>query len=62
MVMNTRSGSQANRQRRSQQEPIVQSNPTTEVQSNPHPPLLPLSGGGDQDRITAMKAQIEALT
>jgi GTPase len=31
MVINTRSGSQASRQRRFQAKPIVQHNPTTEV-------------------------------
>jgi hypothetical protein len=62
MVMNTHSRSQANRQRRSQPELIVQPNSAIEVQNNPQPPPFPPPGGGDLDHIAAMEAQIEALT
>jgi hypothetical protein len=54
MVMNTRSGSQTNR------EPIVRMEPV--IQNNSQPPLNPPPGGGDQDRIAALEAQIESLT
>jgi len=49
MVINTRSGSQTNQQPRAPLEPVIQNNP------QPPPP------GGDQDRIAALEAQIEAL-
>jgi hypothetical protein len=49
MVMNTRSGSQTNRQPVAPQEPVIQNNP------QPPPP------GGNQDRIAALEAQIEDL-
>jgi hypothetical protein len=54
MVMNTRSGSQANRRRRS--------NPNPKVQNNPQPLLFPPPGGGDQDCIAMLEAQMEAMT
>jgi hypothetical protein len=50
MVMNTRSGSQTNRQPRAPLEPVIQ--------NNPQPPLP----DGDQDRIAALEAHIESLT
>jgi hypothetical protein len=53
MVMNTRSGSQTNRQPVAPQEPAIQNN----LQPPPNPP----PGGGDQDRIAALEAQIEDL-
>jgi len=31
------------------------------IQNNPQPPPFPPPGGGDQDRIAALEAQIEAL-
>jgi hypothetical protein len=49
MVINTRSGSQTNRQPRAPLEPVIQNNP------QPPPP------GGYQDCIAALEAQIEAL-
>jgi hypothetical protein len=49
MVMNTRSGSQTNRQPKAPLEPVIQNNP------QPPPP------GVDQDYIVALEAQIEAL-
>jgi len=49
MVMNTRSGSQTNRQPVAPQEPVIQNDP------QPPPP------GGNQDRIAALEAQIEDL-
>jgi hypothetical protein len=49
MVVNTRSGSQTNRQPRAPLESVIQNDP------QPPPP------GGDQDRIAALEAQIEAL-
>jgi hypothetical protein len=52
--MNTRSGSQTNR------EPIVRMEPV--IQNNQQPPPNPPPGGGDQDRIAALEAQIESLT
>jgi len=54
MVMNTRSGSQTN------QEPIVRMEPV--IQNNLQLPPNPPPGGGDQDRIAALEAQIESLT
>jgi hypothetical protein len=53
MVMNTRSGSQNDRQP-IQPEPIIQSN----QQPSPFPP----SREGEQDRIVELEAHIEALT
>jgi hypothetical protein len=50
MVMNTRSGSQTNREPRAPLEPVIQ--------NNPQPP----QPDADQDRIAALKAQIESLT
>jgi len=49
MVMNTRSGSQTNRQPVAPQEPVIQNDPQ------------PLPPGGNQDRIAALEAQIEDL-
>jgi hypothetical protein len=54
MVVNTRSGSQTNR------EPIVRMEPV--IQNNPQPPPNPPPRDGDQDRIAALEAQIESLT
>jgi hypothetical protein len=54
MVMNTHSESQTNR------EPIVRMEPV--IQNNLQPPPNPPPRGGDQDRITALEAQIESLT
>jgi hypothetical protein len=50
MVVNTRSESQTNR------EPIVRMEPV--IQNNPQPPPNPPPGGGDQDRIVALEAQM----
>jgi len=49
MVMNTRSGSQTNRQLRAPLELVIQNNP------QPPPP------DGDQDRIATLEVQIEDL-
>jgi hypothetical protein len=49
MVMNTSSGSQTNQQPRAPLEPVIQNH------------LQPPLPGGDQDRITVLEAQIEAL-
>lgn len=54
MVVNTRSGSQTNR------EPIVRMEPV--IQNNLQPPPNPPPGSGDQDRIAVLEAQIESLT
>jgi hypothetical protein len=54
MVMNTRSGSQTNR------EPIVRMEPV--IQNNPQPLPFPPPGDGDQDRVVVLEAQIESLT
>jgi hypothetical protein len=62
MVMNTRFVSQANRQRRSEPGQILQPNPNLGIQNNPLPPPFPPPDSGDQDRIAAMEAHIEALT
>jgi hypothetical protein len=52
--MNTHSGSQTNREPIVRMEPVIQNN----LQPPPNPPL----GGGDQDHIAALEAQIESLT
>jgi len=54
MVMNTRSSSQNDRQSRVQLDSVIQ--------SNQEPPPFPPLGSGDQDRIEALEAHIEALT
>jgi len=56
--MNTRFGSEANRQRRSQPEHILQPNTNPGAQNN----LLPPPGGGDRDHIAALETRMEALT
>jgi hypothetical protein len=62
MLMNTSFESQANRQRRSKPEQILQPNPNPGIQNNPLPPMFPPPGGGDQDRKAALEARMEALT
>jgi hypothetical protein len=56
MVMNTRSGSQINRQAKVQLEPVIQSHLNPGVQNNSQPQSFPLSGGGDQDCRAALEA------
>jgi hypothetical protein len=62
MVMNTHSGSQANRQRRLEPEQILQPSPNPRIQNNQLPPPFPPPGGEDQDCIATKEAHIEALT